>query len=165
MKWQVSSDVQAEYGNGQVTLIGPAAKYNTANMKALQKMSWTTEEYNSLISQFNSLASIPNYPGAYIIDRYLNFAFLNAYEDGLDPVEQLKGYVKDINKEINRKREEFDLPTLDMSTSGGSATDTAANDQARIDKAIEEYIRYLKKLDDSELSQFSDYVKNYIKNA
>lgn len=165
MKWQVSSDVQAEYGNGQVTLIGPAAKYNTANMKALQKMSWTTEEYNSLISQFNSLASIPNYPGAYIIDRYLNFAFLNAYEDGLDPVEQLKGYVKDINKEINRKREEFELPTLDMSTGGGSATDTAANDQARIDKAIEEYIGYLKKLDDSELSQFSDYVKNYIKNA
>lgn len=165
MKWQVSSDVQAEYGNGQVALIGPAAKYSTANMEALKKMSWTTEEYNNLISQFNSLASIPNYPGAYIIDRYLNFAFLNAYEDGLEPTEQLKGYVKDINKEINRKREEFELPTLDMTLSGGSATDSAANDQARIDKAIQEYIRYLKGLDDSELSQFSDYVKNYIKNA
>lgn len=165
MKWQVSSDVQAEYGNGQVALIGPAAKYSTANMEALKKMSWTTEEYNNLISQFNSLASIPNYPGAYIIDRYLNFAFLNAYEDGLDPVEQLKGYVKDINKEINRKREEFELPVLDMSMSGGSATDTAANDQARLDKAIEEYIEYLKTLDESELSQFSDTVKNYIKGA
>ncbi len=149
MGWQVGSDVQAEYGNSMVSLIGPAAKYNTANMAALEKMSWTTEEYKNLYSQFNSIASVPNYPGSYIIDRYLEFAFLNANE-GADPVEELRDYTKVINKEINRKRVEFELPIIE-------------NDQT-IDDAIENYIAYLQTLNDSELAGYSEYVRNYIKN-
>ncbi len=152
MKWQVSPDVQATYGNSMVALIGPSAKYATANMKALFKMSWTTEEYENLYGQFNNLATIPNYPGAYIIDRYLNFAFLNSYNDGAEPVEQLQGYVKTINKEITRKRQEFELPVLE--------------DGATIDDAIEQYLDYLATLDEAALAEFgfSDTTLSYIKN-
>ena len=149
MSWMATSDIQAEYGNSMVSLIGPAAKYNTANMAALEKMSWTTEEYKNLYSQFNNLASIPNYPGAYIIDRYLEFAFLNATE-GANSVDELRDYTKTINKEINRKRIEFDLPIIE-------------NDQT-VDDAIENYIAYLRTLDDSQLAGYSEYVRNYVKN-
>ena len=159
MKWQISSDVQASYGNSMVALIGPSAKYNTANRDALFKMSWTTEEYENLYAQYNNLATIPNYPGAYIIDRYLNFAFLNSYNDGADPVEQLKGYVKTINKEITRKREEFELPVL-----ADKATSTEAQKIALVDAAIEEYIVYLSTLSAEELATFgfSDATVSYI---
>jgi ABC-type glycerol-3-phosphate transport system substrate-binding protein len=159
MKWQISSDVQASYGNSMVALIGPSAKYNTANRDALFKMSWTTEEYENLYAQYNNLATIPNYPGAYIIDRYLNFAFLNSYNDGADPVEQLKGYVKTINKEITRKREEFELPVL-----ADKATSTEEQKIALVDAAIEEYIVYLSKLSAEELATFgfSDATVSYI---
>lgn len=159
MKWQVSGDVQASYGNSMVALIGPSAKYNTANREALFKMSWTTEEYENLYAQYNNLATIPNYPGAYIIDRYLEFAFLNSYNDGADPVEQLKGYVKTINKEIIIKREEFELPVLP-----DKATSTQEQKIALVDEAIENYIAYLCMLDAEALAEygFSDATISYI---
>jgi hypothetical protein len=55
---------------------------------------------------------VPNYPGAYIIDRYTNFAFLSAYNDKANPSDALLAYINTINKEIERKRNEFNLETL-----------------------------------------------------
>jgi len=113
MKWHVGPECQASYSNEMVAIIGPSAKQATANISALKSLPWTAEELEQIELQFNNLASIPNYPGSYIIDRYTSFAFLAAYNDGADPVEELQGYITTINKEITRKREEFGLETLD----------------------------------------------------
>ncbi len=113
MKWHVGAACQTDYSNEMVAIIGPSAKHATANITALASLPWTAAEYEQLALQFNNLASIPNYPGSYIIDRYTNFAFLAAYNDGADPVEGLQSYITTINKEITRKREEFGLETLD----------------------------------------------------
>ncbi len=114
MMWQAGAEAQANYGNQMVALVGPAAKYATANVKALQNLSWTSSEINSIMAQFDNLASIPNYPGSYIIGRYVKFAFLAAVNDGVNPVEEMYSYISTINKELSRKREEFDLKTLDV---------------------------------------------------
>ncbi len=114
MKWHAQADCQTKYSNEMVAIIGPSAKHSTANIKALESLPWTTEEKNQLLLQFNNLASIPNYPGSYIIGRYTSFAFLAAYEDKADPVEELRNYIVTINKEITRKRQEFELETLEL---------------------------------------------------
>lgn len=114
MKWKSGREAQSKYANDLVATIGPAAKHNTANIYALEEMPWTTSEYENLISQFNNLTTIENYPGSYIVGRYVNFAFLAAYNDGADPADALLGYINTINKEITRKREEFDLETLEL---------------------------------------------------
>ena len=113
MKWYCGKDAQAAYGSDLVTTIGQAAKYNTANKLAIAEMPWTTSEREALTEQFNHLSAVTNYPGAYIFARYLNFALLSVVNDGQDPVVELQGYVSTINKEISRKREEFDLATLE----------------------------------------------------
>ena len=113
MKWYVGSECQAGFANEMVAIIGPSAKHSTANTQALVSLPWTADEYEQLALQFEKLASIPNYPGSYIIGRYTSFAFLAAYNNGFDPVEELQGYVPIINKEITRKRDEFGLETLD----------------------------------------------------
>ena len=113
IQWETSADVQANYGNKMVALIGPSAKYESANIKALQNLSWTASEREAIQEQMNNLSSIVNYPGSYIINRYTKFAFLAAVNDGANAVDALKGYIDTINAEIKRKREEFDLPTLD----------------------------------------------------
>ena len=113
MKWHVGAQCQSDYSNEMVAIIGPSAKHATANMEALASLPWTSAEYEQLNYQFQNLAAIPNYPGSYIIDRYTNFAFLAALNNGADPVEELQGYITTINKEITRKREEFGLETLD----------------------------------------------------
>ncbi len=113
VQWQTSETVQSNYGNRMVALIGPSAKYESANVKALKNMSWTASEYEAIELQMNHLSSIVNYPGSYIIARYTEFAFLAAVNDGADAVEALSGYIDAINDEIERKRIEFDLPVLE----------------------------------------------------
>ena len=112
MKWHSGSECQINYSNEMVAILGDSAKHSTANIQALESMPWTNKEYTNLMAQFRNLASIPNYPGAYIIGRYTKFAFLNAYNKGANPVNELLGYVTTINKEITRKRNEFGLETL-----------------------------------------------------
>lgn len=113
MKWYVGADCQINYSNEMVAILGPSAKHATANKVALESLPWTRQEYSRIADQFNNLAAIPNYPGAYIIGRYTKFAFLDAYNDNLNPVESLLGYIDYINEEITRKRDEFGLETLD----------------------------------------------------
>ena len=113
MKWHAGAKCQEDYSNEMVAILGPSAKHATANESALESLPWTAREYEQLALQFNNLASVPNYPGSYIIGRYTNFAFLDAYNDNADPATAILGYITTINKEITRKRAEFGLETLD----------------------------------------------------
>ena len=98
--------------NSWVAILGDAAKNATANQEALEELPWTSREYSQLMKQMNNLSAVPQYPGSYIIGRYTNFAFLAAYNNHADPVDELLQYINTINKEINRKRTEFELEIL-----------------------------------------------------
>ncbi len=128
MRWHAGADCQIDYSNEMVAILGPSAKHATANEKALLEMPWTADELEQLEFQFNNLASIPNYPGNYIVDRYLKFAFLDAYNDNMDPAKSIEYYVSTINKEIARKRDEFNLETLQY---GDEVCPTLANKRLR----------------------------------
>ena len=123
MKWYTGKDCQTEYTNEMVAIMGPSAKHPTANLEALESLPWTKAEYDQIWAQIqgydgegglDGLAAIPNYPGAYIINRYVNFAFLAAYNEKADPQKELLSYINIINKEISRKRTEFGLETLEQ---------------------------------------------------
>jgi hypothetical protein len=113
MKWYISDECQVDYSNEMAAILGPSAKHPTANITALESLPWTRNEYKQIKLQFDNLAAIPNYPGAYIVGRYTKFAFLDAYNDNLNPVTSLLGYIDFINDEITRKRDEFELESLD----------------------------------------------------
>ncbi|MBQ9784979.1 MAG: extracellular solute-binding protein [Clostridia bacterium] len=114
MRWYTGSDCQESYANEMVAIIGDSAKHSTANRDALISMPWTYDEYVEVSKQFDNLASVNNYPGYYYIDRYTNFAFLAAYNDGADPKTEILSYINTINTEITRKRQEFKLETLEL---------------------------------------------------
>jgi len=114
LQWQTSAKVQANYGNKMVALIGPSAKYEAANINAIKDLSWTASERDAIENQMANLSSIVNYPGSYIMGRYMQFAFLDAVNDGADPVDSLSQYIDEINDELTRKRKEFNLPTADQ---------------------------------------------------
>lgn len=116
MKWYTDAYCQKEYANEMVSIIGDSAKHSTANREAMESMPWTHDEYVEVAKQFDNLASIPNYPGYYILGRYTEFAFLSAYNDQADPSSELLSYINIVNKEITRKREEFHLETLPIGT-------------------------------------------------
>jgi maltose-binding protein MalE len=136
MCWYTDTKYQVDYSNEMVAILGPAAKNATANQEALEELPWTSREYGQLMKQMDSTIAITQYPGSYILARYTSFAFLNAYNNHADPVDSLLTYINTINKEINRKRTEFDLETLEIGQTLASK---------RMDQAAE----LIDKLDDS----------------
>jgi len=113
MKWWTGSQAQTRYGSEMVALLGASGQHATANLEALYSQAWTTSARKNIQEGFENITATPEVPGGYIVSRYVQFAFLAAYNDGADPVDSLLGYIEDINNELTRKREEFDLPTLD----------------------------------------------------
>ena len=107
VQWQTGETAQAEYGNRMVALIGPSAKYETANLKAINNLSWTAREKRAIMNQMDHMSSIVNYPGSYIIGRYMQFAFFDVVNKGMNPIDAMRSYIDTINTEITRKREEF----------------------------------------------------------
>ena len=114
MKWYTSADFQIPYSNDIVSIKGIAARPATANTEALAELPWTSEEATNILAQFENLAAVENHPGSYYLARYINFAFLAAYNDGKDPADALMDYVNTINKEIIRKRTEFGMDVLEI---------------------------------------------------
>ncbi len=117
MKWFTGPDAQSRYANELVAVLGPAGKHNTANVKAFAELPWTAQEYKALEAQINNLAAVPEYPGGYIISRYVQFAFLDVYNNSADAVEAMLDNITEINKEISRKRKEFGLDYYEISYS------------------------------------------------
>ncbi len=120
MKWYTSAETQSRFANELVAIVGPSTQYNTANVQALTNMPWKTRELNNLTAQFNHTVGVPEYPGHYIVDRYVSFAFLDVYNEGAEAVESLLDIVTDINKEITRKRKEFDFEYIEFDYSTSS---------------------------------------------
>lgn len=117
MKWFVSETTQSSYASELTAVLGTVSKHPTANIAALKSLPWTTSEMKNLEAQYESLAAVREYPGGYIIGRYVNFSFLDVYNNNADPVDALLEYVVDINSELTRKRKEFGLATIEVSYS------------------------------------------------
>ena len=111
MKWYTGNDFQADYSNGVVSIMGIAARPATANKIALEELPWTSKEKKNILDQFEHLDAVPNHPGSYYLARYVNFAFLAAYNEGEDASDALLSYVTTINAELERRRQEFGMLT------------------------------------------------------
>lgn len=109
MKWWTSADSQYEFGKQLEAVMGAAARYNTANRQALQRMPWTAVDRVALMKQADHIRGIPQIPGGYFTERNLNFAKLAVINDSANPRETLTDYSEMITEEITLKRKEFGL--------------------------------------------------------
>ncbi|MDR9855719.1 extracellular solute-binding protein [Paenibacillus sp. VCA1] len=109
--WWTDKEAQLTYGREMEALMGSAARYPTANMEALRELPWPKKDYDQLLQQMEWVRGIPDVPGGYFTKRHLNNAFFQVLNNGTNPRETLKDYVRTINQEITVKRKEFKLPT------------------------------------------------------
>ena len=117
LKWWVSSDIQSAYGREMEGLMGAAARYPTANIKAFESLPWPIEDYKALSQQFEQVRGIPQVPGGYFSWRNVNNAFYRVavaeVKNRLAPREAITEYIRYINDEITYKRTEFGLQVAD----------------------------------------------------
>ncbi len=107
LNWWTSTDIQVAYGREIESILGTASRYNTANKEAAGQLPWSTKDFNEISAAWDEAMALPEYPGSYILGRYINFAFLECVNNEGDPGEELLDYVKMIDEELKRKQAEF----------------------------------------------------------
>ena len=109
IKWFTSDETMTSYGNDIESIVGTMGRFDTANLNALEQLSWTTNEVSLLKNQMLSQVEIPVIPASYGVTRGLINAFREVVNNAENARDTLFWYNKDINDEITRKREDLGL--------------------------------------------------------
>ena len=118
MDWFTSADTQVGYAREIEAILGSAARLNTANIEAFDRLAWTKKDLEVLDLQregnenWVGTIGVPEVPGGYYTGRNLENAFRYVVNNNENPRQTLTDYILSINNEINRKREEFGLGTV-----------------------------------------------------
>lgn len=113
IKWLTSDEMQVLYGRTIEALMGPAARYDTANKNALEELPWSVSELQILSGQRANVQEVPVIPATYYVNREVTNAFRRVVLKVQNPRETLILFNRSINKEIKRKNEELQRLQLD----------------------------------------------------
>ena len=92
-------------------VMGPLARYETANVQAFDELPWSSAEAAVIKEQWDAVEAVWQLPGNYYVSRNITFAFRSVINNLNIPREVLKKYAREIDAEILRKRREFGLET------------------------------------------------------
>ena len=109
LDWWTSTDVQTRFGLEMESILGPSARYTTANQEAMARLPWSNENYRSLSAQWETVFGIPQVPGGYFTSRHVENAFREVVNSTVDYRETMLEYVRTINQEITNKRQQYNL--------------------------------------------------------
>lgn len=120
MKWWSSADVQEQFGTELEALLGVEARWNTANVEAIKRLPWPTEDINSILEQWNWFKEREIVLGGYYTTRMVANIWNEVVLNGKNQREAIEDGVLGIDKEINKKREEFGLKVDSSLSNEGS---------------------------------------------
>lgn len=109
LKWWLSAETQSAYGKNIESIVGSAARYNSANAEAFSTVQWSSDVKKSLMYQLEHVRPINEVPGGYITTRLYDFAFRDIVYKGKDVRRTMTDTVLDINIEMKNKRDEYGL--------------------------------------------------------
>ena len=109
LKWWVSADVQTAYGKNLESVVGSAARYNSANVEAMSNVEWDYDIAETLEAQLAWTKPYYEVPGGYFTGRHYEFAFRDILYNAADIRETLRDAVDQIDREIANKRDEYSL--------------------------------------------------------
>lgn len=107
IKWWSSKDAQQRFGGELEALIGVEARWNTANLEALQALPWPRKDIASILEQWRWFKEPAVVLGGYFTGRHVLNAWNRVVLQGMNPREALEESIYDINKELAKKQEEF----------------------------------------------------------
>ena len=107
LKWWTSAATQERFGKEMESIVGPAARYNPANLETFANLSWTNEQYKVLKEQLDNNETLPQVVGNYALIRNLDTAFRKVVLNNKDQKDTLTDYVANINRELEKKRLEL----------------------------------------------------------
>lgn len=107
MKWWSSAEVQAEFGQTLQISYGDEYIWSTANTEAFASLPIKSEDKKVIIEQDEWIMEAPRILGTYMLERELSNAYNLIVVNGESLRITLDNAVKRINRETERKLEEF----------------------------------------------------------
>lgn len=119
LKWWTSTPIQERFGRELEALIGPEARWNTANVEAFQRLPWRREDLEVITSTWEWARDMPVVLGGYFTGRHIvnawNRVVMSKKSSVVNrtnrtyvlPRDSLEQAVKDINRELRQKQEEY----------------------------------------------------------
>lgn len=107
LKWWMSEETQVAYGQDIEATMGVTARWNTANIHAFQQLPWNDSDIEIITDSISTAIEQPIVLGGYFTPRHLYNAWNRVYMNNVNPRESLEEAVKDINKELRNKHEEY----------------------------------------------------------
>lgn len=107
VKWWTETETQLRYGVELEALLGVEARWNTANVTALQGMAWPRPDIEAISEQWQWFRERPVVLGGYFTARHVANAWNRVVLQGANPREALEEAVRQINRELRKKQEEF----------------------------------------------------------
>ena len=107
LKWWSSTETQETFAKEVEALMGAEARWNTANKEAFLSLAWNDEDIETLETMWQWARETPSVLGGYMTTRHMTNAWTTVVISGGDVREALEQAVKDINREMRSKQEEF----------------------------------------------------------
>ena len=107
LEWWSKAEQQAEFANMIQSTYGATFLWNTANLKAMDSLAMDKDVIAKAKEQLGYLRNVDQIPATYIVERCIS----NVWNQAVFDYKPLRALVSDaeieINKEIDRKMEEF----------------------------------------------------------
>ncbi len=107
VKWWSSTEIQAEFGQTLQITYGDEYMWPTANMEAFDLLPWDSSDKAIIEEWAKNVVDVARVPGTYLLEREMSNAFNDITVNGSNEQTRIDKAVKTINREIDRKLEEF----------------------------------------------------------
>ncbi len=109
VKWWSSTEVQAEFGQTLQITYGKEYMWTTANMEAFMQLPWDFGDKQIIAEQMSYVVDVARVPGTYLLEREMSNAFNDIVVNKQTAQTRIDKAVKTINREFDRKLEEFEF--------------------------------------------------------
>lgn len=109
LQWWLSEETQISYGRQLEALLGTGSRWNTANKEAFYALPWKKADEDVIRASLDTAVEQPIVPGGYFTGRHIINAWNRVCVNNDNVRDALEKAVKDIDREIATKREEFGL--------------------------------------------------------
>ncbi|MFD0616658.1 extracellular solute-binding protein [Paenibacillus sp. GCM10027629] len=107
LEWWTSDETQSRYASDIESFAGIEYRWQTANLAAMQSVTWPEEDLSMLNEQLAWAKNMPFVPGYYLLPREMDFAWNEVVLNGKPPKEALEKAQKSLDREMTRKQLEF----------------------------------------------------------
>ncbi len=109
LSWWMSEETQTEFAYTLQSTLGNEYLWNSANSAAFMNSPWPTEHKKIIAEQMAWIYETPRNPGSYMVERELSNAINAVCLEGTNLRSALDEAIKRIDRELERKLEEFGM--------------------------------------------------------